>query len=141
MGAKKKVARKNTTAKAASTMGPRKDFGAPVDVYFREQPPDKRVLLERLRALVDKAVPDADATIKWGVPFYQKNGRNVCSLAAFKEHVGINFFASPDVLVDPGKKLEGGGKSMRMLKVRSAQDIDSASILRWLKAAVAANST
>ena len=64
----------------------------------------------------------------------------MCALAAFKEHVGINFFAPPDFLVDPDKNLEGGGKSMRMLKVRSAQDIESASILGWLKAAVAANS-
>jgi hypothetical protein len=85
-------------------------------------------------------VPDATASIKWGVPFYQLNGKNVCSIAAFKEHVGINFFASPNVLVDPKKKLEGGGKSMRMLKVRTASDIDSASILRWLKATVAASS-
>lgn len=86
-----------------------------------------------------KGVPDATASIKWGVPFYLRNGKNVCSIAAFKEHVGINFFASPSVLVDPGKKLEGGGKTMRMLKVRTAADIDSASILRWLKATVAAN--
>lgn len=141
MGAKKKaVAKKQTPAKTRAMMAPRKDFGAPVDAYFAEQPPEKRVLLEKLRALVDKAVPDAESTIKWGVPFYQRNGKSVCSLAAFKEHVGINFFASPSVLVDPGKKLEGGGKTMRMLKVRSAQDIDSASILRWLKATVAANS-
>ncbi|MGH2492873.1 MAG: DUF1801 domain-containing protein [Candidatus Limnocylindria bacterium] len=141
MGAKKKaVAKKQTPAKTRATMAPRKDFGAPVDAYFAEQPPEKRVLLEKLRALVDKAVPDAESTIKWGVPFYQRNGKSVCSLAAFKEHVGINFFAPPSVLVDPGKKLEGGGKTMRMLKVRSAQDIDSASILRWLKATVAANS-
>ena len=71
----------------------------------------------------------------------QRNGKNVCALAAFKEHVGINFFASPSVLADPGKKLEGGGKSMRMLKVRRPEDIDSASILRWLKATVAASRT
>ncbi len=118
--------------------GKRKDLGAPVDSYFAQQPPEKRALLEKLRALVARGVPDAEATIKWGVPCYQKNGKSVCSLAAFKEHVGINFFASPEVLVDPGKKLEGGGKSMRMLKVRTATDIDSASILRWLKATVAA---
>ena len=31
----------------------------------------------------------------------------------------------------------GSGKSNRMLKVRSAGDIDSASITRWLKAAAA----
>lgn len=133
---------KKTVKKSPPTMAAkRKDLGAPVDSYFTQQPPEKRVLLEKLRALVAKAVPDADASIKWGVPFYQRKGKNVCSLAAFKEHVGINFFASPTVLVDPGKKLEGEGKGMRMLKVRRPEDIDSVSILRWLKATVAASST
>ena len=107
--------------------------------YFATQQPDKRVLLEKLRALVMKGVPDASVSIKWGVPFYQRNGRNICALAGFKDHVGINFFAPPDVLVDPNNRLEGSGKANRMFKVRSAGDIDSASILRWLKAAVAAN--
>jgi hypothetical protein len=109
------------------------------DRYIAEQPADKAALLEKLRALVNKGVPDAEVSLKWGVPFYQRNGKNVCSLAAFKDFVGINFLAPPSVLVDPKKQLEGGGKTMRMLKVRSASDIDSASILRWLKAVVAAN--
>ena len=122
----------NKPAKKAATKS-----GAPDDRYFAEQSPDKRALLEKLRALVNKAVPDADVSIKWGVPFYQRNGKNVCALASFKDHVGINFFASPSALAEPQKKLEGGGKTTRMLKVRSAADIDSASITRWLKAAAA----
>ena len=96
-------------------------------------------MLEKLRALVNKGVPDADVSIKWGVPFYQLNGKNICALASFKDHVGINFFAPPSAFVDPGKKLEGSGKGNRMLKVRTAADVDSANILRWLKAVVAAN--
>ena len=130
MAASKTAAKKPTAKKAAT--GP--------DVrYIAEQPADKAALLEKLRALVYKGVPDADVSIKWGVPFYQRNGKNICALASFKDHVGINFFAPPSALVDPGKKLEGSGKGNRMLKVRSAGDIDSASILRWLKAVVAAN--
>ena len=130
MAAPKTAAKKPAPKKAASGADTR---------YIAEQPADKAALLEKLRALVNKGVPDADVSIKWGVPFYQQNGKNVCSLAAFKDFVGINFLASPSVLVDPKMKLEGGGKTMRMLKVRSASDIDSASILRWLKAVVAAN--
>jgi hypothetical protein len=146
MPARKRVAGKTAVRKTVKKSAPamaakRKDLGAPVDSYFAQQPPEKRALLEKLRALVAKGVPDADASIKWGVPFYQRNGKNVCALAAFKEHVGINFFASPAVLVDPAKKLEGEGKGMRMLKVRRPEDIDSASILRWLEATVAASST
>jgi len=121
-----------TPAKRTAT---KKSVAGVDDRYFAEQSADKAALLEKLRALVKKEVPDADVTIKWGVPFYQRNGKNVCSLAAFKDFVGINFFASPSVLVDPRKKLEGGSKTMRMLKVRTASEIDSASITRWLKAA------
>ena len=124
---------------AAKKSAGKKAAGGVDDRYIAEQPADKAALLEKLRALVNKGVPDADVSIKWGVPFYQRNGKNVCSLAAFKDFVGINFLASPSVLVDPKKQLEGGGKTMRMLKVRSASDIDSASIVRWLKAVVAAN--
>ena len=136
----KKTARKKTApSKSAPKMAAKRDdFGASTDRYFAQQPPEKRALLEELRALVLKGVPDAQSSLKWGVPFYQRDGKSICSLAAFKEHVGINFFAPPSVLVDPKKKLEGGGKTMRMLKVRSAEDIDSASIQRWLKATVAA---
>jgi hypothetical protein len=127
------------TKTVAKKPAPKKAGSAPDARYIAEQPADKAALLEKLRALVNKGVPDADVSIKWGVPFYQLNGRNICALASFKDHVGINFFAPPSAFVDPGKKLEGSGKGNRMLKVRSAGDIDSASILRWLKAVVAAN--
>jgi len=130
------VAAKRTAKKTAA----KKPAGPSVESYFAQQPADKRAMLEKLRALVKKGVPDAKSSIKWGVPFYQRNGSNVCALAVFKDHVGINFFAPPEALVDPSKKLEGAGKGNRMLKVRSTADIDSASILRWLKAAAAASS-
>jgi hypothetical protein len=140
MTARKKVATKSAGPARAprKVMPAREDLGASTDAYYAAQPPEKRLLLEKLRALVLKVVPDAESSIKWGVPFYARNGKSVCAIAAFKEHVGINFFAPPSVLADPGKKLEGGGKSMRMLKVRTEKDIDAASITRWLKATVAA---
>ena len=106
-----------------------------VATYIAEQERPKRVLLEKLDAQVTKGLPSATVALKWGVPVYQVNGRNVCAIAAFKDAVAINFFASPKVLADPKKQLEGAGKAQRMLKVRSASDIDAASIQRWLKAA------
>lgn len=107
--------------------------------YIAKQAPDKRALLTRLDAIVMRSVPQAKTTMKWGVPFYELDGVRVCALASFKDNVGINFFAPPDRLADPAKKLEGAGKSNRMLKVRTAKDIDVPAITRWLKAAVAAS--
>ena len=135
MAATKTAVKKNAKKPAA-----KKAAGGVDDRYFAEQPADKAALLEKLRALVNKGVPDADVLIKWGVPFYQRNGKNICALASFKDYVAINFFAPPNAFVDPGKKLEGSGKGNRTLKVHSAGDIDSVSIRRWLKAVVAANS-
>ena len=136
----KRTAKKTATKKPATKTTAAKSASEPsVAGYFAEQPSDKRALLEKLRALVAKGVPDATPTIKWGVPVYQRNGRNLCALAAFKDHVAINFFVAPSVLADPGKKLEGG-KTNRLLKVRSAGDIDAGTITRWLKAAATANS-
>ena len=110
----------------------------PSDAYLAVRAPDQRMLLERLRALVRKALPDADVAIKWGVPCYAVNGKNICAIASFKDHVGLNIFAPPAVLIDPGKKLEGAGGTSRILKVRIAADIEAAAITRWLNAAAKA---
>ena len=134
--AKKTAAKKTVPQKAGKPDG----AGASVESYFAQQPPDKRALLIKIRGLVEKGAPDAVPVIKWGVPIYAQNGRNICALATFKDHVGLNFFAPPGALADPKKRLEGEGKTTRMLKVRTAADIDGPSITRWLKAAVAANS-
>ena len=142
--ATKATVKKTTTGGLRPPRTPRQKTAAradgSVEAYFAQQPPDKRALLEKLRAVVAKGAPGATASIKWGVPIYQTNGKNICALASFKDHVAINFFAPAQLFVDPGKKLEGAGKSQRMLKVRSAGDIDTASIQRWLKVAVAASS-
>jgi hypothetical protein len=130
MAATKRSTKKTAASKKSARDRAARNASGPVDAYFAEQPADKRALLEKLSAQVRKGVADAESMIKWGVPFYQLNGRNLCALAAFKDHVGINFFAPPDALADPGKKLEGSGKGNRMLMVRTAADIDGASIQR-----------
>ena len=138
MAAPKRPLKKAAAPKAAAKA--RSGKAAPDDAYFAEQSPEKRALLLKLRALVTKTVPGATVSIKWGVPIYAaESGKSICALAAFKENVAINFFAPPAALADPGKKLQGAGKTSRMLKVSTAADIDSASIARWLKATAAVN--
>jgi len=141
MAATKPTAKKTGAKKTPPKRGGKHNSAdASVEGYFAQQPPDKRALLIKIRGLVEKGAPDAVPMIKWGVPIYAQNGRNICAIATFKDHVGLNFFASPSALHDPKKKLEGEGKTSRLLKIRSAADIDAPSIARWLKAAVAANS-
>ncbi len=114
----------------------REDLGAPADAFFAQQPPERREHLEALRALVKKAAPGARESMKWGMPYYELKG-GFCALYTSKTYAALNIMAPPEKLDDPEGKLEGTGKTMRHLKVRSAADLDEASILRWVKAAVA----
>ena len=93
---KKAAAEKGPAKKAATTAKPamaarRDDFGALANAYFAKQPADNKVLLEKLRGIVESAIPDADVSIKWGVSTHQLNGRNVCALASFKDNVALKY--------------------------------------------------
>ena len=144
--AKKDAAAKKTPAKAAAAKKAparaytrREDLGAPVDTFFERHSPQQRALLEALHAMIRKAAPGARESIKWGMPYFELKG-GICSLYTSPTYVGLNIMAPPEKLDDPEGKLEGTGKTMRHLKVRSAADLDEASILRWLKVAVALRS-
>src|SRR5437588_10885294 len=128
-----KPAKKTAAKKIAAKKGSANDRpDASVESYFAQQPPDKRALLIKIRGLVEKGAPDAVPLIKWGVPIYAQNGRNICALATFKDHVGLNFLTPPSVFPDPKKQLEGESRTSRILKVYSTADIDATSFTRKL---------
>jgi uncharacterized protein YdhG (YjbR/CyaY superfamily) len=60
-----------------------------VDAYIAKAPPFARPILAETRARIKKAVPAAEETIKWNVPFYLLDGRLLASMAAFKAHAKV----------------------------------------------------
>ena len=101
-----------------------------VDTYVKKLPPDTRAVVEALRRLIVAIAPHAHEDLKWGQPWYAGN-KGVCYIAAFKNHVNLGFARGAE-LADPRGRLEGTGKGMRHVKIRSAKDIDAAvkSLLR-----------
>lgn len=57
-----------------------------IEAYIAKAPPFARPILTHLRALVHRALPQAEETIKWGMPHFTLAGKNVCGIAAFKAH-------------------------------------------------------
>ena len=90
-----------------------------------------------LRELVDEAVPTAESSLKWGMPFYTLDGQTVCALAGFKSHVNLILSGPPGTFADPKGLLEGDGKTGRHLKLRSIDELPREAVRGWLRAAVA----
>jgi hypothetical protein len=120
---------------AASKPIPRADFGAPIDGFFRKQPPPLRPILEALRRLVEEAAPDAASSIKWGMPFYNIGPAMVCALGAHRSHVNLILSGPPDAFDDPEGRLSGTAKTGRHLKLTSVDELPRASVRRWLRTA------
>lgn len=81
-----------------------------------------------LCALVREASPDATETVQlgWKSVSYSRGGvmkGSICSIGPHKDWVNLQFLQGTS-LEDPGGLLEGAGKTMRHVKVRSVDEMD-----------------
>lgn len=64
-----------------------------IDEYIAEFPADIQAMLEQIRAIIAKTAPTAEEAIKYAIPTFVLNGRNLVHFAAFKNHIG--FYPTP----------------------------------------------
>ena len=60
-----------------------------IDAYIAKREPFARPILERIREIVHRALPEIEEGIKWGSPAFMLNGKNVAGMAAFKAHAAL----------------------------------------------------
>ena len=76
-----------------------------IDAYIAKSADFARPILTHLRELVHKACSDATETIKWGMPFFEYNGKPLCNMAAFKAHCSFGFWNASQ-MKDANDKLQ-----------------------------------
>lgn len=64
-----------------------------IDAYIAAFPKDIQEMLEEVRAAVKKGAPGAVETIKYDMPTFMLEGKNIVLFAAFKKHIG--FYGAP----------------------------------------------
>ena len=67
-----------------------------IDEYIADFPPDVQPLLEKVRAAIRKAAPDAEEAIKYMMPTFVQNG-NLIHFAGYQNHIGLYPGSSPIV--------------------------------------------
>ena len=97
---------------------------AKVDIYIEKQNKWSDGL-QKIRAILLST--ELDEEIKWGMPTYCLNGKNVLSYSGFKNHFGIWFHQGvflSDKLCKLENAQEGKTKGMRHLKYTDNNDVD-----------------
>ena len=98
-----------------------KEGRAWIDEYVAKSGNMKGVL-KGLRALVKKTIAGCEEYVNpWKIPSFDSNG-TACGFMTGKEHVTFIFLRGA-ALPDPEGLLEGTGKSVRHVKVRTAADV------------------
>jgi len=67
-----------------------RDQFATIDEYIASFPPEVQEKLRSIRAVIHRAVPDAEEAIRYGIPTFRLDGVNLVHFAAFKTH--LSFF-------------------------------------------------
>ena len=63
-----------------------------IDAYISRAEIFAQPILEHLRAMVQKACPEVEETMKWSFPHFIYNGAILCSMASFKNHCAFGFW-------------------------------------------------
>jgi hypothetical protein len=100
-----------------------------VDDYIKTQSSPQKEILVKLRQIIFNTFPDTDEEMKWGVPNFH-NG--TFYIVALKDHVNLGF-SIKGLSDEELELLEGSGKTMRHIKIRTLQDIDKQKIVSLLK--------
>ena len=112
-----------------------------VETYIANSAPFARPVLNHLREIVHQGCPDAEETIKWGMPFFEYKDEILCNMASFKKHCSFGFWKA-SILSDPDHILELVGKtSMGSLgQLTDLSDLPPNRILiKYIKAAAKLN--
>ncbi len=85
-----------------------------IDSYIAGQAEFARPILEHLRKAVRSACPDAEETIKWGMPAFTYKGEILATMAAFKAHASFGFWRGSLVVEGADEQQSGMGQFGRL---------------------------
>jgi uncharacterized protein YdeI (YjbR/CyaY-like superfamily) len=86
-----------------------------VDAYIGAAPDFAQPILAHLRALVHRACPDVEETLKWRMPTFMYHGI-LCGMAAFKQHVSFGFWKH-SLVIGEGIERDGMGSFGKVAKL------------------------
>ena len=103
-----------------------------VTEYINQAPDQQKKIMEIVRQLIHENAGQVQEEFKWSRPVF-RNEKDFAYLKTAKDYVTLGFF-NFQKLDDPGNLLEGTGKDMRHIKLKSVDSIDKDLLKKWISA-------
>ncbi|MDA4113336.1 MAG: DUF1801 domain-containing protein [Thaumarchaeota archaeon] len=87
----------------------------------------QKEIVEKIRAIVKRTLPQAVETMKWRQPVYVYDGKNIITIMVFEDHINYGLFMGARM---KSERLEGTGKGLRHVKVYETKDVDEKEFAR-----------
>lgn len=112
-----------------------------IDNYIAKAADFAKPILTHIRDVVHKACPEAEESLKWGMPFFGYKGEMMCNMASFKAHATFGFWKAKlmkdPVLMENARSETSMG---HMGRLTSLKDLPSdRKLTAWIKEAMALN--
>ncbi|MGE0503113.1 MAG: iron chaperone [Rhizobiaceae bacterium] len=103
-----------------------------VDDYIASQPEATQAVLNRVRAIVRRALPKAEEVISYQIPAYKLPGGTALFFAGWKEHYSV-YPASEAIVAALGEALEGYKMSKGTIRFPLDKPVPAKLIERFAK--------
>jgi hypothetical protein len=99
-----------------------------VTTYIENQKSPQREICHQLRNIILSTFPEIKEEMKLGVPWYE--GKYY--IVALRDHVNLGF-SIKGLSKEKVASLKGSGKTMKIIKIRSIEEINEENIMGLLK--------
>lgn len=105
-------------------------MNAQITEYINKAPKGQKEIMETIRSLIHRSVKDVTEEYKWSRPVFRSKN-DFAYLQSNKNYVNLGFYKGFEKLDDPNNLLEGTGKTMRHIKLKKVEDVDSELLKKW----------
>ncbi|MEO6154118.1 MAG: YdeI/OmpD-associated family protein [Thermomonas sp.] len=88
-----------------------------IDAYIERAAPFAHPILRQLREAVHTACPQAEESIRWGMPSFSHAGSILCQMAAFKQHASFGYWKHALVMGEDAER-DGMGSYGKMASLK-----------------------